>query len=125
MTRFRLPFVVFEYLVKISSEFNLFGYTQNYKVTIPAELKLMAILRMLGRGECLDTISEMSGLSITSAHRIFKTWTHNFVRYCKGDFLSIPEGDELKEIMESKFMKRYFIYNNNLLYKYYYYNHRM
>jgi hypothetical protein len=99
-TRFRLPFVVFEFLVKISSEFNLFEYSQTYKVSIPDELKVMAILRMLGRGECLDSISEMSGIGKSTVQRIFKTWTHNFVKYCKGDFLKIPEGDELKEIME-------------------------
>ena len=58
--RFRVPYPVFEFLVKITKDHNLFEYAMDYKVIIPEELSLMAILRILGRGECLDTIEELS-----------------------------------------------------------------
>ena len=46
--RFRVPFEVFNDLLFLSNKFNLFDIKMDYKVTIPIELKLMGILRILG-----------------------------------------------------------------------------
>ena len=49
--RFRVPFSVFEHLLHLTKTYNLFGYKMAYKVSIPDDLKLLAVLRTLGRGE--------------------------------------------------------------------------
>jgi hypothetical protein len=46
--RFRVPFEVFNDLLFLTNKFNLFDIKMDYKVTIPVELKLMGILRILG-----------------------------------------------------------------------------
>jgi len=40
-----------------------------FKVSIPDDLKLLAVLRTLGRGKCLDTIEELSGISATTVYQ--------------------------------------------------------
>jgi hypothetical protein len=98
--RFRVPFPVFELLVRLTKENNLFDYSMEYKVLIPIELSVMGVLRMLGRGECLDTIEELSGISKSSMQRLFQTWTKNFVAEFKNQFIGIPTDEEMLKIME-------------------------
>ena len=70
-----------------------------YKVSIPEEMTVLTVLRILGRGECLDTIEELSGIGKSTVQRSFKTWTHNFAKL-KSHFIRIPEGQELVKVME-------------------------
>ena len=79
--RFRVPFVIFEYLVKLTRDYNLFDYKMHHKTLIPKELSILCILRIMGRGECFDTIEELSGIYIFDNYsRIFFHLDENF--YC-------------------------------------------
>lgn len=65
--RFRLPFPLFkEVLVPLCEEYNVFNTVEGSRgrSVIPIELKIMAALRILGRGSCCDDISEMSEMVI-------------------------------------------------------------
>jgi len=95
--RFRVPFILFEYLLELSLKYNLFGII---KTTIPIKYKLLAILRTLGRGECLDTIEELSLISRSTINKSLHIWCYNFVKYLKPEFLYVPEGEELRRLME-------------------------
>ena len=65
--RFRVPFSVFQWIVTLWRAKKWPGcskYKYNFggPLTDPLELKIMAALRYLGRGECWDTCSEFSGI---------------------------------------------------------------
>ena len=57
--RFRVPYPLFVKLVELSNQHNMFRVHQSH---IPTELKVLAILRLLGRADCADNIQELSGL---------------------------------------------------------------
>ena len=65
--RFRVPFSVFQWIVTLWRAKKWPGcskYKYNFGGPLmdPLELKIMAALRYLGRGECWDTCSEFSGI---------------------------------------------------------------
>jgi hypothetical protein len=95
--RFRLPYPLFLSLWSFCEENNIFGEQLKYRVAIPVEIKLLCCLRLLGRGECLDTIVECSGVRQTHLNRIFKTFLRNFRKY---KHLFIPEPSEA-EILDN------------------------
>jgi hypothetical protein len=43
--------------------------------SIPTDLKVLAVLRILGRGLCLDDIEELSGISASTTRVFFHMWT--------------------------------------------------
>ena len=86
--RFRVPFSLFEYLLELTERFNLFGHRRAINnLFIPDKFKLLAILRTLGRGECLDTIEELSGISKSTVQRSLHAWCGNLVKFLKPDFI--------------------------------------
>ena len=71
--RFRVPFDLFRRLVTLCHEKNLFPPAKlhptsgtpidaAHRALIPLELKLLGVLRILGRGWCLDDVKESSEL---------------------------------------------------------------
>jgi hypothetical protein len=82
--RFRVPFPVFLQLVKDCKDKNVFGRTR----IIPVEIKVLCSLRMLGRDELCDTISELSSQHVILSLRgsllfsfsILKRNTYQFLR---------------------------------------------
>ncbi len=67
--RFRVTYKLFLFIVKLFKDVNLFNTTRNSAV--PVELKILIGLRMLGRGNYTDDISEMSGIPVSSVYRFF------------------------------------------------------
>ena len=64
MLRFRIPFYLFQgYLVPKCEENKIFGDYPSRVNSIPLEFKLLICLRILGRGNCYDDLSEFSSLS--------------------------------------------------------------
>ncbi len=59
--RFRVSFGLFNYIVDLCRQVNLFN-TKAHKRSIPLEIKVLIGLRILGRGNCADDIEEMSGV---------------------------------------------------------------
>lgn len=89
--RFRIPAVLLrDVLVPLCIEREVFG-TNKRKHRIPVELKCMIALRRLGRGECFDTVSELSRVPIETCRIIFIQFVHNMYVKLKDDFIKFPE----------------------------------
>ena len=58
--RFRMPFNLFLYIFKRCEEESIFSATTNYQNKIPDSIKLMCCLRILGRDNYFDDMSEMA-----------------------------------------------------------------
>ena len=58
--RFRVPFQLYEILVDIHRDQNIFGIKNTARVKIPIEIKLLCCLQVLGRDDCCDQIEKMS-----------------------------------------------------------------
>ena len=73
--RFRFPFQLFdEVIVPECEKVNLFGTICESRVRIPTPFKILMALRLLGRGNTCDDISELSGGSESTANSVFKTF---------------------------------------------------
>lgn len=98
--RFRLPFQLFEILVDLCKEMNVFEVKVVSRVKIPVEIKLLCCLRVLGRDECFCTIEEMSDVPEKTVWWFFKIFIVNFPKCLKNEVLRPPrEGDELEKVM--------------------------
>ena len=59
--RFRVPYPIFCALVRLAKIwFPAAAYDAAGRPAVPMELKVMAVLRVLGRGSCFDDIAEVS-----------------------------------------------------------------
>jgi hypothetical protein len=86
-SRFRVPFPIFLRLVDWTktwfewSETNPGGCKPScafQRPRIPTELKVLGVLRLLGRGVCLDDIQELSSVSAASMSIFFRNWCQKF-----------------------------------------------
>ena len=67
--RFRVPFALFrDILVPMCREKDVFGDRDNHRVRVPLEFKILASLRILGRGNSADDIAELSRIPNSSGH---------------------------------------------------------
>ena len=99
--RFRIPFLMFrDILMPMVVSANIFPNDAHRRVNTPTEFKVLASLRILGRGNCCDDISEMSMISPSSCNRYFNTLVTGFVSHFYRDMVRIPTGQELADIME-------------------------
>ena len=100
--RFRVPFPVICKLVVVSEESNLFNCASTDRwgrMGVPIELKILGILRMLGRGWCIDDVCESSGISEETMRSSFHTFNKLFTQSCYSEYVRIPIGDELLKTM--------------------------
>jgi hypothetical protein len=96
--RFRVPYPLFLSLWAFCDENNIFGEKRKHRVLIPVEIKLLICLRLMGRGECTDTIEECSGVKIATVNKIFKTYLRNFTKF-KHIFIPEPTEEEILDNM--------------------------
>ena len=75
---------------------NVFNHGFNTPI-IPIPLKVLVALRVLARGECHDTASEISGVGESTCHSIFRMFVSKFSRIFRGKMIVIPTGDDLKK----------------------------
>ena len=100
--RFRVPFPVFCKLVIIAEDSNLFdcaladGFGRR---AAPVELKILGILRIFGRGWCMDDVSESTGISEETIRRSFHTFNKMFTKKHYEEYVYIPQGDDLRQTM--------------------------
>ena len=87
--RFRVPFPLFEELVQTTRDSKLFveGNDCTGKAAAPLELKILAVLRVLGRGYCFDGVEELTLISAESLRIFFRKFCclfarDNFAKYC-------------------------------------------
>ena len=105
--RFRIPFSMFMKLRNMFVEhnwlqtrrFDCFG-----RPSVPFEMKLLAALRFLGRGECFDTLSELTGDRVSA--ETIRRFVIEFVEKMsslKDKFIRTPDptnNDEMKSAMD-------------------------
>ena len=98
--RFRLPFPVFQFFVSLCRQHNIFNST--YESKIPIEAKVLACLRILGRGNCADDINEMSAtvMGESTINTIFKTFIAGVVKHIYPSFIKPPEGALLQKVLK-------------------------
>lgn len=79
--RFRVPFNVFDKLLFLCREGPLKDHFLQRdtdvagRAAVPIELKLLGVLRVLGRGSCFDSVAELTGTD-DEVHRVF---FHKFI----------------------------------------------
>ena len=93
--RFRIPFAVFKLLLSKCKKKGVWGRT-----IIPYEFRILIGLRILGRGNCADDISEMSGVGESTVNTIFKDFCSALVDHFYDEYVFFPEGEELQEVQE-------------------------
>ena len=98
--RFRVPFILFEYILQLCIESNTFEVQREELVVIPVEIKLLVSLRIMGRGESLDSIAEYSEVSESYCSTIFHKFITNFKSKYESQFIKKPEGIDLQNIMK-------------------------
>jgi len=101
--RFRTPYNLFkEYIVPECNRKNVFNLER--KSRIPIELKILSVLRILGRGSCADDINELSGIGESTVHELFKTFVVNFSQRGSDGFydewIKPPVGEDLQKVMD-------------------------
>ena len=98
--RFRVPFQLYEILVDICRDQNIFGIKNTARVKIPIEIKLLCCLRVLERDDCCDQIEEMSDVPEKTVWWFFKIFLRNFPIALFNKVIKLPkEGDELLKVM--------------------------
>ena len=76
--RFRIPYLLFKhYLVKRCNELNIFDSERECPTRCPIEIKIMACLRLLGRGLTYDDINEMSKIPNSTIPQFLHTFCEN------------------------------------------------
>lgn len=97
MRRFRVPYsVLVDTIVPECQLYNVFGTSY----TIPVEFKVLVSLRLLGRGNCLDDVEEMSGIPESTCSWIFMKFITNFTAARFDAYVFFPDGEELKTVQK-------------------------
>ena len=87
--RFRVPFPIFEQLVETTRKAGWFSEGSDFagNLAAPLELKILATLRVLGRGYCFDGVEELTLISAQVLRLFFRKFCTlysqaNFAKYC-------------------------------------------
>ena len=103
--RFRVPWQVYCDLVMKCKAHKLFGENSLSKYDMcgaticPIEIKLLCVLRMLGRNWCSDDIAEATGMGESTAQLLFLTFCKNFVAEFYEATICRPQGEKLTRMM--------------------------
>lgn len=101
--RFRVPFAMFERLVQWTEAWWKDKHNDrdaSGRIAPPVRLKVLGVLRMLGRGSCLDDIKELCGASEPTMHAFFEEWCAWFREEIYPRFVHPPmDKDELESAM--------------------------
>ena len=104
--RFRLPYPVFFKLMGMCREKQLFGPGSCNETDItgrkicPFPIKLLGVLRILGRGWTFDDVAEATGMGEATVQKSFHLFCSNFVFHYYNTYVYRPEGEELQRDME-------------------------
>ncbi|CAN0402755.1 unnamed protein product, partial [Ectocarpus fasciculatus] len=61
--------------------------------------KVLAVLRMLGRGNYLDGISDYTGMGESTVNQMFHKFTARFAREFYPSWVRMPDEEDLKDVM--------------------------
>ncbi len=100
ITRFRVPFPVYETIVEMCERDNVFEIKRTLIISIPVPFRVLVSLRILAKNHDCDTMCELSLIGASTCHSIFQKFVTNFVRNYFHQLVNIPQGEELKAVME-------------------------
>jgi hypothetical protein len=66
----------------------------------PKAIKVLGILRILGRNWCCDGVAEASGMGESTVRRSFHTFISNLVERYYDDYVHRPSGQKLANMMK-------------------------
>jgi hypothetical protein len=101
--RFRVPFPLFQRLVDMTRANNWFTEKKDCagRLAAPLELKILGVLRVLGRGYCFDGIEELSFISREVNRTFFHTWCELFSKKYFSIYCNPPSTkEEIDRTME-------------------------
>jgi hypothetical protein len=94
--RFRLPYPLFQRFVAECKQANIFEEINITKITV--EFKVLIGLRILGRDNCADDVSELLNIGDSTINSILKKFLSDCVKYFYPKYVYVPDGEELDEI---------------------------
>lgn len=94
--RFRLPYPLFLRFVDECKQSNIFEGLYTTKIAV--EFKVLIGLRILGRDNCADDISEYLNIGESTVYPIFKQFLSGCVKYLYPKYVYVPVGEELDEV---------------------------
>lgn len=94
--RFRVPYPLFLDVVKLTRDSGLFleGCDCTGRAAAPLELKVLSVLRVLGRGYCFDGVEELTLISAEVLRMFFKKFCYWFARELFSKYCNPPETPE-------------------------------
>ena len=104
--RFRVPYQVYCKLVHMCIAKKLFGDNSALEFDIanrlicPIEIKMLSVLRILGRNWNFDDIAEATLMGETTARRAFHLFCENFVTHYYDAYVYRPKDQKLKKVLE-------------------------
>ena len=95
-TRFRVPFPLYGRLVEMTRSNGWFSERPDAvgQRCAPLELKILGVLRVLGRGYCFDGIEELSYISAEVNRVFFHNWCNKFAKRYYKIYCNPPETPE-------------------------------
>ena len=102
-TRFRVPYPMFLRLVEWTRTWvewsptnpsGLKPFCHFKRPRIATELKVLGVLRMLGRGVCYDDIQELSSISASVMSIFLRTWCRKFTEEIFPEHVFLPKTKE-------------------------------
>jgi hypothetical protein len=103
--RFRVPWPLYCKLVVMCQENKLFGENSNLEADCcqseicPITIKLLGVLRILGRNWLCDDVAEATGMGEATIRTAFVTFCTNFVKIFYDKFIYRPIDEKLKRMM--------------------------
>ena len=94
--RFRVPFPMFEKILNIVREKAWFSERPDAsgRIGAPLELKILGVLRVLGRGYCFDGIEELCFISAEVNRKFFHKFCTLFALHLWDEYCSPPKTEE-------------------------------
>ena len=94
--RFRVPYPMFEKLVEITRENHWFSERPDCtgRPSAPLELKILAVLRVLGRGYCFDGVEELCFISAEIIRNFFNKFCELFAAKFFNEYCNYPQTKE-------------------------------
>lgn len=94
--RFRVPFPLFERITELTRMNGWFSEEKDCagRSAAPLELKILGVLRVLGRGYCFDGIEELNFISAEVNRVFFHSWCSLFARKYFATYCNAPETED-------------------------------
>lgn len=102
--RFRVPFGAFLKICEMAREAGVGPRSSQDACGTPCkplELKVMGVLRVLGRAHCFDDCAEMSGIDGETHRQFFHEFCHKFTHRFWDDYVHPPQTEqEIEEVLQ-------------------------